>query len=58
MELAQEGMRLFMKTASDLGMRDVGVLSLVFELLGNLAFVKDNIKIIVQHGGIRVPPLH
>jgi hypothetical protein len=52
--IAQEGMAQFMKCTSGLGMADVELLSLLFELLGQLAFVRENLKIIVQHGGIRV----
>lgn len=46
--LANEGMPYFMRTAAGLGMRDTGILALLFELLFYLAFAKENIMFIVQ----------
>jgi len=52
--MAAEGMPYFMRTTAHLGMADTELLSLLFQLLFYLAFVKENIKVIVQHGGIKV----
>jgi hypothetical protein len=52
--MASEGMPFFMRTTAHLGMANTELLSLLFELLFYLAFVKENIKVIVQHGGIKV----
>ena len=51
--VATEGMPFFMRATAKLGMQDTELLSLLIELLFHLAFIKDNIKIIVQHGGIK-----
>ena len=51
--VAAEGMPFFMRATAKLGMEDIDLLSLLFELLFHLAFTKDNIKIMVQHGCIK-----
>ena len=53
MVVAEQGMHVFMK-AVQANLEDTALLSLIFELFGQLAFVKDNIKLIVQHGGIKI----
>lgn len=45
--IAEDGMHLFM-TMVAMHLDDTAILSQVFELLGHLAFVKSNLKIIVQ----------
>jgi hypothetical protein len=52
--MASEGMSFFMRATADLGMSDTDLLGHLFNLLFYLAFQKENIKVIVQHGGIRV----
>lgn len=52
--MASEGMPFFMRATADLGMSDTELLGHLFGLLYYLAFQKENIKVIVQHGGIRV----
>jgi len=52
--MAAEGMSYFMRTTADLGMSDTDLLGHLINLLFYLAFQKENIKVIVQHGGIRV----
>ena len=52
-EVAKLGMHVFMK-AVHANLESTETLSLIFELFGQLAFVKDNIKLIVQHGGIKI----
>jgi len=51
--VAEQGMHVFMK-AVQANLDDTALLSLIFELFGQLAFVKENIKLIVQHGGIKI----
>jgi hypothetical protein len=51
--VAEQGMHVFMK-AVQANLEDTTLLSLIFELFGQLAFVKANIKLIVQHGGIKI----
>ena len=51
--IAEEGMFQVMQSVS-VHVDDTAVLVLLFELLGQLAFVKGNLKTIVQYGGIRV----
>ena len=51
--VAELGMHVFMK-AVQANLEDTPLLSLIFELFGQLAFVKENIKLIVQHGGIKI----
>ena len=53
-EVAKLGMHVFMKGVHANLENDTGVLSLIFELFGQLAFVKENIKLLVQHGGIKI----
>ena len=54
-EVAKQGMHVFMKTLAIATECDsIDVLSLIFELFGQLAFLKDNIKYMVQQGAIKV----
>ena len=53
--IAEEGMRSFMKASTGFVETDnAPLLSLLFELLGQLAFLKKNIQVIVQHSGINI----
>jgi hypothetical protein len=52
-EVAKLGMHVFMKSVHA-NLENTELLSLIFELFGQLAFVKENIKLIVQHGGIKI----
>jgi len=52
-EVAKLGMHVFMK-AVHANLESTETLSLIFELFGQLAFVKNNIKLLVQHGGIKI----
>ncbi|GMI17199.1 hypothetical protein TrLO_g6315 [Triparma laevis f. longispina] len=52
-EVAKLGMHVFMKGVHA-NLENTELLSLIFELFGQLAFVKENIKLIVQHGGIKI----
>ncbi len=52
-KVAAEGMPYFMRATAKLGMEDIDLLSLLFELLFHLAFIKENINIMVQHGCIK-----
>jgi hypothetical protein len=51
--IAETGMGSFMAAVAT-HFDDTIFLTLLFELFGQLAFVKTNLKAIVQHGGIRV----
>lgn len=52
-QIAERGMGVIMRVIDQYS-RDADFLSLCFRLLGHLAFVESNLKIIVQHNGIQV----
>eukprot|EP00924_Labyrinthula_sp_SR-Ha-C_P013010 augustus_masked-scaffold_12-processed-gene-6.50-mRNA-1 protein AED:1.00 eAED:1.00 QI:0/-1/0/0/-1/1/1/0/2406 len=52
-EIATKGMHTILK-AINVHAKDVKVLESAFQLIGILAFQKDNLKIIVQYGGINL----
>lgn len=51
--IAERGCRQLMELVTTF-IDDSEVVALIFSLLGQLAFIKDNLKSIVQYGGIRI----
>jgi len=51
--IAESGMHIFMFLVGE-HVDDTEVLSMMFDLFSHLTFVVDNLKIIVQHGGVKV----